>query len=212
MSYGTGIGHNPLVAEDTIANSESTCGVYTERFIPDLLQWRTSDGTPITDSTAPAPVAATAGNGFHLQWEAGAGAGDYVLTQFIATERLHTSRQTMVFKCFGCKIDSATDENADLDLRLRVSFSSDGGLTFNMVTISQTLPASSTAEVANELEFDIGAALEAAGKSIDPGDLVVLRLYPHQTVGSDDMVLQAWGPRLWTREHLANPDRSARKL
>lgn len=88
-----------------------------------------------------------------------------------------------------------TDENTDLALRAQVSWLNPGSTTLQTLTTpaSYTLPAAGLAasKAFTEFTMDVGARLNAEGKQIEPGAIVSLSIYPHETVGSSDMIVEA---------------------
>lgn len=107
-------------------------------------------------------------------------------------------RKGQVLKIDACarKTSSGgTDENTDLALRAQISWLNPGSVTLQTLTTpaSYTLPACGLAASKAFTEFllDVGARLNAEGKQIEPGALVSLAIYPHETVGSSDMIVEA---------------------
>lgn len=107
-------------------------------------------------------------------------------------------RKGQVIKIDACarKTSSGgTDENTDLALWATLSWLNPGSTTLQTLTTpaKYTLPACGLAasKAFTEFTLDLGARLNAEGKQIEPGAIVSLAIYPNETVGSSDMIVEA---------------------
>lgn len=115
----------------------------------------------------------------------------------------------IVVKAVARKVDSSTDENADLALQCQVSWYTPGtDTTVKTLTTpaKATLAASTTGSGVTgfaKYTLDIGERLRAESKTILPGDKVRLILGPDDTVGTTNMTMDVSAVKVTYRKHAA---------
>lgn len=163
--------------------------------------WTVGTGTTLNVSSTPALAAVD------VEWNAIRWAFD-ATTGITAERQIRLPSDFLAITAGGAgqlklrvraqKVDGSADENADLCLEVQIVWRAEGDTADKTLTTpvrSAALPAAVAAadwDTFTNLEFDIGAQILAEGKTLNPGDYLMFKLRPHETVGTTDMYLYAF--------------------
>jgi hypothetical protein len=215
-----------VTLEPGIRNSEPNGGYAEDRPIP-LNDWRTATDAALGTSAGATPYRALANTSVPcIVWRQDAAATDLIRTSFIVPGQYDPKVDDLRLIVSARKVDAAADENTDLALGCIMRFSTSGqtdptlsatttpaapGALINGYTpaitgdtaltaatqVNRQLIGSSTGANVSTFalyEFNLGA------NGLYPCDRVILELFPHETVGTVDMVVQLDGTSIrWHR-------------
>lgn len=171
-----------------------------------ITEWQLTGGGAMTSSSAPlSEKSPTAMTGlFVIQWEFDDTASTPAIYTGTIPDDFKTSAPEWLVTILTRKVDSGADENADLDLRLDLTWVTPAGTVDSITAIDVLLDAANDGDpvVLQACEFDLGAALIAAGKTIPINSSFALTLSPDDTVGTTDMKLECLPPTWRWRRYL----------
>lgn len=191
--------------EQILDNPLATTGVSVYHST-NIMEWQLTGGGALTSSSAPLVKKSPTGMSgmMVIQWEFDDTASTPAIYTGTIPDDFKTASPEWVVTVPTRKVDSGADENADLDLRLDLTWVTSAGAVDSITAIDVLLDASNDGDpvVFQQCEFDLGAALIAAGKTIPVGATFALTLSPDDTVGTTNMTMECLPPTWRWRRYL----------